>query len=137
MKEEKNTHIIVEMKEHLEHILLDINKILEDDSNKYIIDNINEIKLNIVSLKEKIITKEDLLMLDLKALKKLSNMIYDLNYNNNFSTLTDHISNELFAFEFLLQEELKKQWKKGRKYQKWEKISMVTNIWWTLFKNDR
>ena len=109
MKEEKNTHIIVEMKEHLEHILLDINKILEDDSNKYIIDIINEIKLNIVSLKEKIITKEDLLMLDLKALKKLSNMIYDLNYNNNFSTLTDHISNELFAFEFLLQEELKKQ----------------------------
>ena len=48
MKEEKNTHIIVEMKEHLEHILLDINKILEDDSNKYIIDNINEIKLNMI-----------------------------------------------------------------------------------------
>ena len=34
-------------------------------------------------------------------------MVYELNVNNNFSFLTDHISNELFAFEFLLQEELK------------------------------
>ena len=42
----KENNIIIEIREHLEHILSDINKILADDNNKYIIDNINEIKLN-------------------------------------------------------------------------------------------
>ena len=32
----KENNIIIEMKEHLEHILSDINKILEDNTNKYI-----------------------------------------------------------------------------------------------------
>lgn len=104
----KENNIIIEMKEHLEHILSDINKILEDNTNKYTIDNINEIKLNVINLKEKLIKRDDLFNLDFNALKKLSNIVYDLNCNNNFSTLTDHISNELFAFEFLLQEELKR-----------------------------
>lgn len=108
MKEKSKKNIIIEMKVHLEQILLDINKILEDNSNKYIINNIHEINSNIIDLRNKIINMEDLLILDFKVLKKLENMVYDLNYNNNFSSLTDHISNEFFAFEFLLQEELKK-----------------------------
>ena len=108
MNKETSNEIIIEMKEHLEHILLDINKILEDNSNKYIINNIHEINSNIIDLRNKIINMEDLFILDFKPLKKLENMVYDLNYNNNFSLLTDHISNEFFAFEFLLQEELKK-----------------------------
>lgn len=39
-------------------------------------------------------------------------MVYDLNYNNDFCSLTDHISNELYSFEFLLEEKLKET-KKG------------------------
>lgn len=34
-------------------------------------------------------------------------MVYDLNYDNSFSSLTDHITNELYAFMFDLQEEIK------------------------------
>ncbi len=30
-------------------------------------------------------------------------MIYQLNLDNTFSELTDHISNEFYAFEFLLE----------------------------------
>ena len=104
-KEDKN--VIIEMKEHLENMLSDINKLLEHD--KYTISNINTIKSIVVSLKDSITIKDDLYKLDLKAIKELSNMVYDLNYNNKFSLLTDHISNELFAFEFLLQEELKRK----------------------------
>lgn len=108
MNKEIKNDIIIEMNEHLEHILSDINKILEDDANKYIIDNINKIKSIVVDLKYRIIIRDDLFILDLKKIKELSNMVYDLNCNNEFSPLTDHISNELFAFEFLLQEELKR-----------------------------
>lgn len=104
-KNDKN--IIIEIKEHLEHILSDINKVLEDKTNKYIVDNIITIKSIIVDLRDNIKTRDDLFKLDLKKIKELSNMVYELNVNNNFSFLTDHISNELFAFEFLLQEELK------------------------------
>ena len=85
----------------------DINKVLEDKTNKYIVDNIITIKSIIVDLRDNIKTRDDLFKLDLKKIKELSNMVYELNVNNNFSFLTDHISNELFAFEFLLQEELK------------------------------
>lgn len=104
-KNDKN--IIIEMKEHLENILSDINKVLEDNTNKYIVDNIITIKSIIVDLRDSIKTRDDLFKLDLKKIKELSNMVYELNVSNNFSFLTDHISNELFAFEFLLQEELK------------------------------
>lgn len=105
-KNDKN--IIIEMKEHLEHILSDINKVLENNTNKYIVDNIVTIKSIIVDLRDSIKTRDDLFKLDLKKIKELSNMVYELNVSNNFSFLTDHISNELFAFEFLLQEELKR-----------------------------
>ena len=49
-KDDKN--IIIEMKEHLEHMLSDINKVLEDDTNKYIIDNIINIKSMVIDLKK-------------------------------------------------------------------------------------
>ena len=34
-------------------------------------------------------------------------MIYQLNLDNTFSELTDHISNEFYAFEFLLEQNIK------------------------------
>ena len=41
--------------------------------------------------------------IDLKKVKTISEMIYQLNLDNTFSELTDHISNEFYAFEFLLE----------------------------------
>lgn len=35
------------------------------------------------------------------------NTIYELNVDNTFSELTDHISNEFYAFEFLLEQKIK------------------------------
>ena len=72
-----------------------------------IISNIKDdiIKKDIISLKESIISK-DIINLDYNKVKKLSNEIYDLNMNNDFSLETDYISNEFYAIEFLLEEEL-------------------------------
>ena len=47
--------------------------------------------------------------MDFNILKEIEHMIYLLNLNNNFSTLTDHMSNEFYAFEFMLQEKLKRK----------------------------
>ena len=52
----------------------------------------------IAEIKEKINKK-----IDLKKVKTISEMIYQLNLDNTFSELTDHISNEFYAFEFLLE----------------------------------
>ena len=45
--------------------------------------------------------------IDLKKVKTISEMIYQLNLDNTFSELTDHISNEFYAFEFLLEQNIK------------------------------
>lgn len=101
--------IIFEMKEHLNHILFDINNINFDNKNIYQKDNIETIKLMIIDLINQLKTEKDLFLIDLDRLKKISNMVYDLNFINEFSIITDHISNELYAFEFLLQEWLKRK----------------------------
>lgn len=49
-----DTNTIIEMKKHLENILSDINKVVEDDTNRYMIDNIINIKLMVIALKNKI-----------------------------------------------------------------------------------
>lgn len=97
------------MLEHLNNILKDIDLLLND--NKYKIDNkkVNTVREYVQSFKEILKKSNDILLIDLLKVKEVSNLIYDLNNDNLFSTLTDHISNELYAFEFLLQEELKRK----------------------------
>ena len=86
------------MLEHLDNIIKDINIIKE--SSNYNLDNVDihylENKIN--DLKENI---------NLEIVKELANIIYQLNIDNTFSELTDHISNEFYAFEFLLEQKIK------------------------------
>ncbi len=90
------------MLEHLENIINDIKLIKQ--TNEYILENIdiNYLENSIIELKTNI---ED--NIDLKKIKKISEIIYKLNLNNNFSKITDHISNEFYAFEFMLEKKLK------------------------------
>ncbi len=86
------------MLEHLDNIIKDINII--KDSNNYNLENvdINYLKNKINDLKDNI---------NLETVKELANIIYQLNVDNTFSELTDHISNEFYAFEFLLEQKIK------------------------------
>ena len=86
------------MIEHLNNILKDIE--LLKNSNDYNLDNINidNFESSINSLKEKI---------DLENVKITAKIIYQLNIDNTFSILTDHISNEFYAFEFILEQKIK------------------------------
>lgn len=86
------------MIEHLDNILNDINEIKK--ANKYNLNNvdINFLENSIIKLKEKI---------DLKNVKEISNLVYQLNIDNTFSLITDHISNEFYAFEFILEQKIK------------------------------
>ncbi len=88
------------MIEHLNNILKDIE--LLKNSNDYNLDNINidNFESSINSLKEKI---------DLENVKIIAKIIYQLNIDNTFSILTDHISNEFYAFEFILEQRLRKK----------------------------
>ena len=95
------------MLEHINNILIDIDKLLEED--KYKLNNINIVKENLQSFKKVLEKNNDVSLIDLEKVKEVSNLIYDYNTINFFSTLTDHMSNELYAFEFLLQKELKKK----------------------------
>ncbi len=86
------------MIEHLDNILNDINEIKK--ANKYNLNNvdINFLENSIIKLKEKI---------DLENVKEISNLVYQLNIDNTFSLITDHISNEFYAFEFILEQKIK------------------------------
>lgn len=97
------------MLEHLTNILKDIELLLND--NKYKFDNkkVNTVREHVQSFKESLEKGNDISLIDLLKVKEVSDLIYELNSDNLFSTLTDHISNELYAFEFLLQEELKRK----------------------------
>ena len=88
------------MIEHLNNILKDIE--LLRNSNDYNLDNINidNFESSIISLKEKI---------DLENVKIIAKIIYQLNIDNTFSILTDHISNEFYAFEFILEQKIKER----------------------------
>ncbi len=88
------------MIEHLNNILKDIE--LLKNSNDYNLDNINidNFESSINSLKEKI---------DLENVKITAKIIYQLNIDNTFSILTDHISNEFYAFEFILEQKIKEK----------------------------
>lgn len=92
------------MTDHLNNILKDLKVLVTSNEYKFSMDDVDYIQKVINSL----LNFHDIKEIDFDVLKELSNKIYDLNLNNSFSTLTDHISNELYAFEFLLQENLKR-----------------------------
>ena len=97
------------MLEHLTNILKDIDLLLKDDNYKFDNTNINTIKEYLQSFKDSLEKSNDASLIDLSKVKEVSNLIYELNTTNLFSTLTDHMSNELYAFEFILQEKLKRE----------------------------
>lgn len=89
------------MLEHLDNVIEDIQKIKK---NIYNLENtdIYELEKIIIEIKESLKKA-----IDLKKVKMVSEMIYQLNIDNTFSELTDHISNEFYAFEFLLEQSIK------------------------------
>ncbi len=90
------------MLEHLNNVIKDIYEIKK--TNQYNLKN-----TDIYVLEKKIIEITESLnrKIDLKEVKTISEMIYQLNLDNTFSELTDHISNEFYAFEFLLEQNIK------------------------------
>ncbi len=92
------------MLEHLENIINDINMIKK--TNKYNLKNIDITFLenSIIELKMNFEEK-----INLEKIKTISNIIYQLNIDNTFSELTDHISNEFYAFEFMLEQKIKEE----------------------------
>ncbi len=91
------------MVEHLDNIIEDIQLLKKE--GKYNLKNVDIVFLenSIVEIK-KDLKKE----IDLEKVKMISNNIYQLNVDNDFSRVTDHISNEFYAFEFLLEQKLEK-----------------------------
>ena len=91
------------MVEHLDNIIEDIQLLKKE--GKYNLKNVDIVFLenSIVEIK-KDLQKE----IDLEKVKMISNNIYQLNVDNDFSKVTDHISNEFYAFEFLLEQKLEK-----------------------------
>ena len=92
------------MLEHLDNIINDISLIKK--ANTYNLEHIdiNFLEKNIIELKKNLNEK-----MDLKKIKMISNIIYQLNIDNTFSKLTDHINNEFYAFEFILEQKIKKE----------------------------
>lgn len=92
------------MIEHLDNVIKDIHEIKK--TNQYNLKNIDIYLLEkmTIEIKESLSKK-----IDLKKVKTISEMIYQLNLDNTFSELTDHISNEFYAFEFLLEQNIKEE----------------------------
>ena len=92
------------MLEHLDNIIDDINLIKK--ANKYNLEHID-----IELLEKSIITLKMELgeNIDLNKVNAISKAIYELNMDNIFSELTDHISNEFYAFEFMLEQKIKEE----------------------------
>lgn len=90
------------MLEHLENIINDIKLIKK--SNKYNLEHIDIdlLEMSIIELKNDLDKN-----INLDKINTISNTIYELNVNNTFSELTDHINNEFYAFEFLLEQKIK------------------------------
>ena len=100
-----------EMLEHLDNILVKVDLLSEKDNSelKYNLDDLEKVKNTIIEFKDILKNEKNIFLIDLKKLKEISNIIFELNSNNLFSEFTDYISNELYAFAFLLQEKIKKK----------------------------
>lgn len=92
------------MKEYIDNILNSIELLLENKEYKYNILDIDKMKSIVLEIKNSLEKDNNILLLDIKKIKLLSNMVYDLNINNSFSKITETISNDLYAFEFILEE---------------------------------
>lgn len=98
------------MIKHLDNILIKIDLMSETNNYKlkYDFNVIKQLKNTLTEFKN-IFQNNNIMAIDLKKVKEVSEIIYDLNYDNLFSDFTDSISNEYYAFEFLLQEKLKEK----------------------------
>lgn len=90
------------MLEHLENIINDIKLIKKSDKYNLEHIDINLLEMSIIELKNDLDKN-----INLDKINTISNTIYELNVDNTFSELTDHISNEFYAFEFLLEQKIK------------------------------
>ena len=90
------------MLEHLESIINDIKLIKKSDKYNLEHIDINLLEMSIIELKNDLDKN-----INLDKINTISNTIYELNVNNTFSELTDHISNEFYAFKFLLEQKIK------------------------------
>lgn len=90
------------MLEHLESIINDIKLIKKSDKYNLEHIDINLLEMSIIELKNDLDKN-----INLDKINTISNTIYELNVDNTFSELTDHISNEFYAFEFLLEQKIK------------------------------
>ncbi len=90
------------MLERLENIINDIKLIKKSDKYNLEHIDINLLEMSIIELKNDLDKN-----INLDKINTISNTIYELNVDNTFSELTDHISNEFYAFEFLLEQKIK------------------------------
>ena len=90
------------MLEHLENIIDDIKLIKKSDKYNLEHIDIDLLEMSIIQLKNDLDKN-----INLDKINTISNTIYELNVDNTFSELTDHISNEFYAFEFLLEQKIK------------------------------
>lgn len=90
------------MLEHLDNIINDINLIKKSGKYNLCHIDINLLENNLIELKNDLEKN-----IDLEKVKTISKAIYELNVDNTFFELTEHISNELYAFEFILEQNIK------------------------------
>ena len=99
---------VKEMIKHLDNILIKIELISENNNYKLKYDfNVIKYLKNTLTEFKNILQNNNIMAIDLKKVKEISEIIYDFNSDNLFSDFTDLISTEYYAFEFLLQEKLK------------------------------
>ena len=117
---EENTN---EMLKHLDNILVKIDLLSKNviSELKYNLEDLERVKNIITQFKDILKNKKNIFLIDLEKLKEISNIIFELNCDNLFSDSTDYISNELYAFEFLLQE----KWKEVRSMSKEQAINKL------------
>ncbi len=95
-----------EMIYHLDNIITKINSLSTDTSFDIKVDwkDIQKIKKTLSEFIIILKNQSNISGINLEKLKNVSDIVFDLNYNNLFSEFTEYISNELYAFEFLLQQ---------------------------------
>jgi len=90
-------NIVLEMNNHLQNIL---NYLNADKNNE----TKNNIRTQVKILKEQM---NEIKNIDYKLVKLISDNIYLLNLTNDFSEEIELISNEYYAFQFLLEKLIK------------------------------
>ena len=97
------------MKEHLNNILDKID-LLKEGTYKFNDTDIDFIRDSVIEFKNNIGDTDNINSIDLNKVEEVANLVYQLNLDNKFSFLTDGISTELYAFEFILEQKLKEKY---------------------------